>query len=362
MSNNNWEKSAYDLLYAWRKPIVWIVLLVIFTTLAIRMQELFLLLLASYGVALLLDPIVSKMTGKRLSRSGAIMAIGGLTVVLFFAALAFIIPSLIHQYNNLINQLPSSLAAAYNNINKILEDVFGWELPHSAESIMDSVRAYISAISSEQIKTVLLAVSKTLLSGYSLTLTIVNLLLVPLFIFYLTRDLRGIHRFLGSFLAPSMRQKTATICQEILGQVYAFFKGQLIVALILALLYVVGFSLIRLPFAIVVGTITGLLGIVPYLGTMIGIVLSIVLTIMAPFSWWDLLQVFIVFGINNLLEGLFITPKIVGDKIGIHPLAVMVALIIGGQLLGLVGLILALPAYAAIRVLLKHVFKDLNIK
>ncbi|MCC6932964.1 MAG: AI-2E family transporter [Deltaproteobacteria bacterium] len=362
MSKKSWDDKLQEALYEWRKPIVWLILLSIATLLAIHMQELFLLVLMSYGLALLLDPIVSRMTGKRVSRSSAVLLIGLVFVLAFLFIIAFAFPAIARQYNSLIDLLPSYLTTAYENINGVLLSLFGWGLPSSFATIVENARQYVSAISSEQIKSIGSTLIQTLLSGYSWTLTIINLLMVPLFVYYLTRDLGKVHRFLGSFLNTKARHKTAVIGNEILEQVYAFIKGQLTVALIMAVCYIIGFSIIGLPFAIVVGTITGLLGIIPYLGSMVGIVLSTVLTIVSDFSWWDLAQVFIVFGINNIIEGIFVTPKIVGEKIGIHPLAVMVALIIGGQLFGIVGLIIALPTFAAIRVLLKHLFADLDIQ
>ena len=196
-----------------------------------------------------------------------------------------------------------------------------------------------------------------MLKGYSFALAVVNLFLLPFFVFYITRDLEQMHRFVGGFFSPDSRGRIARVGQEILRHVYAFFEGQLTVCAILAVLYAIGLSLVGLPWAVIVGTITGLLNIIPYLGVGIGLVLATVITLVSEPTVFQFALVYGVFIAVQTLEGSFITPKIVGESVGIHPLGVMVALIIGGELLGLLGLIIAIPAAASVRVLFAHLLK-----
>ena len=155
-------------------------------------------------------------------------------------------------------------------------------------------------------------------------------------------------------MRPDIRTRVTTVGKQILAHVYAFFEGQLTVSALLAVLYVIGLWLVGLPSALVVGCVSGLLNVVPYLGIASGIVLATVITLVTEPSITQLLLVWGVFVAVQMLEGNFLTPKIVGESVGIHPLGVMLALIVGGQLFGLIGLILAIPAAASIRVLFTY--------
>jgi predicted PurR-regulated permease PerM len=309
---------------------------------------------------LLLDPIVSHLEKRGISRGASIIGIGGavLTVLLFLVILA--VPQMIREYRELIQNLPGYSQAAVERLAGLAESFLGIEAPHSLDEISAEVRSYLSAIGVEQVKTAGVALSKTALHGYSIALTLFNLMLLPFFVFYIGRDLGQLHRTLGSFLDDEIREKVASVCREILRHVYAFFEGQLTVSLILAVLYIIGFSLVGLPWAVLVGTLTGLLNIVPYLGVAVGFLLATVLALVSDPSLTHLLIVYGVFAVIQIFEGNFLTPKIVGESVGIHPLGVMVALIVGGDLFGLLGMILAIPAAAAVRVLFQYTLAALE--
>jgi predicted PurR-regulated permease PerM len=138
--------------------------------------------------------------------------------------------------------------------------------------------------------------------------------------------------------------------REISGILSAFVRGQLLVCAILAVLYSIGLSLIGIDLAVVVGTLAGITFIIPYVGTLLGIALS---TLLALLKFHDLLHPLLCLGwfvIVQALEGALITPKIVGDRVGLHPVLTILALLIGGQLFGIAGMILAVPAAAVLKV------------
>ena len=130
----------------------------------------------------------------------------------------------------------------------------------------------------------------------------------------------------------------------------------------MAILYAIGLSIVGLPLAIVVGAGAGLLNVVPYLGIAIGITLATIITAVSEPSLIQFIKIYSVFGIVQMLEGFFLTPKIVGDSVGIHPFGVMLALIVGGQLFGLLGLVLAVPTAASTRVLFHHMLAVIDDK
>ena len=340
-----------------RIKVFWFCALFLLILFLFCVKELTTLLLASYGIALLLDPIVSFFEKKRISRAISIVTIG---VVIFggsFLIFLLAVPVLISQYQGLILHFPEYLNSAVIRINEVMSSISESSYRLDADYLIKLARDHISALGVEQLKSVASAALSTMLQGYSLVLTFINLCLLPFFVFYITRDIRIIHKFFAGFMSKKIRLQVMQTSEEILSHIYAFFKGQITVCIILAALYVICFSIIGLPRAFIVGAITGLGNLVPYLGVALGLLLATILSLVQDASISNLLIVYLVFIALNFLEGSFLTPRIVGKSIGIHPLAVMLALIVGGQLGGLIGLVLAIPSAAAVRVLLQRIFK-----
>jgi len=178
--------------------------------------------------------------------------------------------------------------------------------------------------------------------------------LIPVVTFYLLRDwdklVEGIRASIPRKIEPTVSALTREI-DEVLG---AFIRGQLMVMLALGLIYALGLWLVDLDLAFIIGMAAGLLSIVPYLGTFVGVVAAV---IAAVFQFQDLLHtvlVLAVFSVGQSLESMVLTPKLVGDRIGLHPVAVIFAVLAGGQLFGFLGILLALPAASALNVLFLH--------
>lgn len=251
--------------------------------------------------------------------------------------------------------LPGYLDGAVIKVTTLLAS-YGIPIEGGDAQILERIKSSFSVFGLQQLKAVGNTAFSVLLSGYSLTLTFFNLLLVPFFIFYIGRDLHLIHERVNQHIRPELSTAIATLSEEILGQIRTFFRGQMSVSIIMALLYVIGLSLVGVPSALVIGLIAGLLNIIPYFGVATGFVLAILLTLAHNPDLLSLGLVIAVFVGVQFVEGNFLTPKIIGESMGIHPLLVIIALIVGGQLLGLSGLILAIPAVATVRVLLGHFF------
>jgi predicted PurR-regulated permease PerM len=138
---------------------------------------------------------------------------------------------------------------------------------------------------------------------------------------------------------------------EVLG---AFLRGQFVVMLALGGIYSLGLFIIGLDFSLLIGMLAGLVSFVPYLGLIVGIVVAGIAALIQFQEFWPLLPVIGVFGIGQLIEGMLLTPLLVGDRIGLHPVAVIFAVLVGGHLFGFFGVLLALPVAAIIMVLLRH--------
>ena len=181
-----------------------------------------------------------------------------------------------------------------------------------------------------------------------------NLVLIPVVGFYLLRDWDRMVAWIRETL-PRPWEPTVTRlareCDEVVG---AFLRGQFLVMLALGLCYTTGLMLMGLELALLIGMLAGLASIVPYLGLVLGVGAASVAALLQFGDWHPLIGVAAVFVSAQLLEGMYLTPKLVGDRIGLHPVAVIFAVMAGGQLFGFTGVLLGLPASAVIMVLLRH--------
>jgi predicted PurR-regulated permease PerM len=198
--------------------------------------------------------------------------------------------------------------------------------------------------------------SQATASSLALMAWLANLVLIPVVGFYLLRDWDVMMAKLRSLL-PRQRESQvmglAGECHEVLG---AFVRGQLLVMLALGVIYSSGLMLVGLELGLLIGLLAGLAAIVPYMGFIIGIGAALIAGLF-QFGGdpYPLLGIVAVFMIGQVLEGMVLTPMLVGDRIGLHPVAVIFAILAGGELFGFTGVLLALPVAAVIMVLLRHV-------
>jgi predicted PurR-regulated permease PerM len=180
-----------------------------------------------------------------------------------------------------------------------------------------------------------------------------NFVLVPVVTFYLLRDWDVLVAGVRKLLPPAIEPTVSDLAREIDEVLGAFIRGQFLVMLALGLIYTGGLLAIGLDLAFAIGMLAGILSIVPYLGTLVGVVAALVAS---TFQFQDFIHpalALAVFGVGQTLEGMVLTPKLVGDKVGLHPVAVIFAVLAGGQLFGFLGILLALPVAAALNVLLR---------
>jgi len=191
-------------------------------------------------------------------------------------------------------------------------------------------------------------------SGMRVAGWLVNLVLVPVVAFYLLRDWNGIVARMHGLFPPALQPRVARLARETDAVLGAFLRGQLLVMLALAFIYSAGLWLIGLDLALPIGLVAGLVSFVPYLGFIVGLAAASVAAFFQFQDVWMLMWVLAVFGAGQALDGMLITPTLVGERIGLHPVAVIFAVLAGGQLFGFFGVLLALPAAAVIVVWLRH--------
>jgi predicted PurR-regulated permease PerM len=291
----------------------------------------------------------------RLQRRGMSRTLGTLIVTLLFglailAVLLVLVPLVRAEFLLAAKKLPDLAAQLAGRIAPWLYENFGIVIALDPGSIKSLVTENLDELKdySPRIAAGLKA------GGLFLLSLIVNLVLIPVVMFYLLRDWNMLWKRFFMLVPRRWRWKTREIAVEIDGVLGEFLRGQGLVMASLALYYIVGLSLAGLQFAIPIGILIGLLIFIPYIGFGTGFVLGMLAALLQWNGLPGFLLVVAVFGIGQILENYVLIPWLIGDRIGLHPLAVIFALLAFGKLFGIAGVLLALPASAMILVGLRH--------
>ena len=342
-NNKNWGRIP------WILSVTLVVLFVFWL-----LKPVFALLAASAGIAYICDPLIDRLEKRGFSRSTAIglffsfVAIG---VVLFFLIL---IPPLFKQ----VNQFSSDIARLLEHtdqhiqtINKYISSWTGSTITLDISHLKTSIPEWIANLSPDLQKKTLSLASGLLTQGLGLLSTILNLLLLPIFTFYLLRDWDILVEKLNNLIPYSYRAQIHKNLSEVNIRLNAFVRGQIKICIYLSILYAIGLLIVGIDLAIPIGVLSGLLFIVPYLGTAFGIVTSLLLALIDFGFSWQAIGVVVVFIVVQLIEGYYLTPKIIGESVGLSPLVVMIALLVGASLMGIWGMFLAIPITAVLSVI-----------
>lgn len=300
------------------------------------------------------DPLADRLERWGLNRMWAATIVFVVLMVAVVGVLLLLIPLIAHQIENLITNLPRYGDWAQHTAWPWVQARLHLD-PHlfDTDRLVEMFKKHIGSISG--VAGVVLG--KVSSSGLGVVLWLTNLVLIPVVSFYLLRDWDRMVGKIDGMLPRSIQPTVAHLAREsdkILG---AFVRGQLLVMLALGTFYGVGLGLVGLSVGLLIGLVAGLLSFVPYLGFIIGFVAAIVAALVQYGDWTHVLLVCGVFMVGQLLEGYVLVPKLVGDKIGLHPVAVIFAVLAGGYLFGFLGVLLALPAASVIMVLLRYLIE-----
>ncbi|MCX5740388.1 MAG: AI-2E family transporter, partial [Proteobacteria bacterium] len=294
-----------------------------------------------------LDPIIDRFEVHRVGRSIAIFALLALVGGVFLGGILFVLPKLQREVSGLAERMPEYLDQLVTVAIPSIEQRFGIQLPHTFEDLLGSVRSGEIPLPLETLR--------KLLSGAFATLTgslgaLVGLLVIPILTYYLLVEFDSIVARIGAWVPPRHRDyvfdKACTVDRLVSG----FLRGQLLVAASLGALYAIGFTIIGIDLALAVGIVAGVLALVPYLGGAVALSTATVLAILKFGFDWHLGAVVGWYAVCQMLEGFVLTPRIVGQSVGLHPAVVIVALLIGGDLFGFLGLLIAVPGAAVVKV------------
>jgi predicted PurR-regulated permease PerM len=307
-----------------------------------------------FFLAYLLNPAVLKMENRGFSRNSAIVVLIALVSVVFLSALLVLIPQVQAQIRQTAAKVPTwgdwigvhfspwltrlKIPVDQQNFKNFMVRMWEWisaNLPALWYPFWEAFRQMFAGVSNFIVGTL-------------------NILLVPVFTFYLLRDFNRLRDHFYAALPPSWRPGTADWMGELDKAVGGFLRGQCIIAMILAGFYSIVLSLIGAPMGAVLGVISGVANLVPYMSLVVGLIPSLLLSFIDAPDFWRLLWILLIYIAGQFLEGFVLSPKIMGKHTGLHPVIVMVSIIIGGNVMGLTGIVFAVPIAAVVKVILNR--------
>ena len=300
--------------------------------------------------AYLADPVVAFIEKRKVSRTTSVIIVFTIFSCIMTILLLLLVPLITEQIISLINQLPIYTKWVQETLIPQLQDKLQVADIISKEDIAKALNNSIATLS-KIISNILSSVSS---SSLALASFAANIALLPVLTFYLMRDWDSLIAKINMLVPRRFTKKTNQLikeCDEMLG---SFLKGQLLVMISLGITYGLGLSIFGIEYGLLIGLISGLVSFIPYLGFAVGIILASIATWFQYSDWSYLFITWAVFGFGQMLESFILTPKLVGDKLGMHPIAVIFALMAGGNLFGFSGILLALPCCAVLMVLLHH--------
>ncbi len=307
--------------------------------------------LVSALLAYLGDPVTDRLE-RFMPRTLAVVVVFLAIFLVFGLALLFLFPLLYDQLTRFVTRLPAYLDWLQQRLLPLLSQWLGSD----QERLLDVSRLRQTLVSHwQQVGSYAATLLQTITSsGLLLANALANAVLVPLVTFYLLRDWDILVARIRDLLPRRHEPVISRLAAEADEVLSAFLRGQLLVMLALGTVYSIGLWLTGLELALFFGMLAGLVSFVPYLGFILGILAAGGASLVQFHDWTHLLQVLAVFGVGQVLESFVLTPVLVGDRIGLHPVAVIFAVLAGGQLFGFVGVLLALPVAAVIMVVLRH--------
>lgn len=301
-------------------------------------------------IAYICNPMVSYMADRKIPRTMGAVLVMLLLLGVFAALILIMVPLFEKEANRLLDKMPAYLDMLKNHVIPWLES----RLDISLQPDMNVLREALS----EHWKSAGGVAAKMLPSltsgGMAVVEFVVNLLLVPVVLFYLLRDWDMLIKLIDEMIPRYWHDQISQLARETDRILAEFLRGQLSVILLMSICYITGLWLAGLEFALPIGLVAGILVFVPYLGMIVGLMLATFAAMMQFQDWSGVITVWAVFGIGQMLEGMLITPWLVGDRIGLHPVVVIFALMAFGQLFGFFGILLALPVSAVMLVWLRH--------
>jgi predicted PurR-regulated permease PerM len=333
-----------------RRTLTWLLIAVAASALLWLLAPVLTPFLVGAVLAYALHPAVERLAARRVPRVLAVVVVEVLFIVALLALLLLIVPILSKELPLMREQIPLLAERLNTSLGPWLSQ-FGIHVALDTASIKAFVLKHLNANWEDLVAN---ALSSARLGGSVLLTVVGNLVLVPVVLFYLLMDWPTLVARIDHMVPPRVRPVFVGFmqeCDDMLGQ---YLRGQLLVMLILAVFYSVGLALFRFDLAVPIGVFTGLVIFIPYLGFGLGLLLALLAGALQFGNLYGLIAVAVVYGAGQVIEGFFLTPKLVGERIGMSPLTVIFALLSFGHLFGFVGVLIALPVSALLVVAVRR--------
>ncbi len=309
-------------------------------------------LLMSFSIAFMLEPLADWFQRRGHSRNIAVLLTLASAVLIVTLLLIFLLPGIYHQLIESIEKLPLALRA----VAARAQNVLGYAQARLSPEVFARLQTAVTNFENDP--SVLTSriggwLSKGLLGLVGLGSWVLGLLIIPFFVYYLLLDMSNLRRIVEEHFPERHRGVGRRLLDEVGEVVRGYVRGRFLMALIIAAIYGTGLLILGVPLWAGIGLIAGFLGIIPYLGVISGLILALSFAALDGAGPGRLIGVVAVFAIAQGIEDYVLTPRIIGNKLELHPMLVFMALIIAGELFGLLGLVLAIPVLAVIKVLIR---------
>ncbi|MDT2595581.1 AI-2E family transporter [Enterococcus dongliensis] len=300
----------------------------------------------------LMNPVINFLEKKGLNRTLAIVLLFIAVIALLIWGVVVIIPQIREQIGSMMQSLPGYFDTISDKANEIFKDPafkpFQQHVDNSLQKILGSLTETAQNISRMTLQGLGSVVS-------TVATVVIALITAPIILFFLLKDGNRLAPYILNFLPTKTRKPTLKVMSEINSQLASYIRGQLTVAFSVAVMFIIGFSLVGMKYAITLGILAGFLNLVPYLGSFFAMVPVIFIAIVTgPVM---LVKVIIVFVIEQTIEGRIVSPLVLGNQLKIHPITIMFVLLTAGKIFGITGIILGIPFYAVMKVVAIHVFE-----
>lgn len=328
----------------------------IFNPLSVFMKTVVLPVVLALILYYLLRPVLRLLERFKIPRIWGILIIflGGIGLLTLLSVLVF--PFMREQFQNLIEEFPEYFMRLLNNIDQFLRNslIGGYytDSNFNIESLIATLPASIADTLQQTVTGII-----TRITGWISTITgvILSIVIVPFILFYLLKDGEKLPAYFLKLLPPRFREDTREVLKEADQQLGAYIQGQLIVAFCIGVMVYIGFLIIGMDYALLLGALAMVTSVVPYIGPAIAITpAAIIALVTSPFM---LVKLAIVWTVVQLVEGNLISPQVMGKTMYIHPVTIIFVLLTAGSLFGVVGVILGIPMYALLRVIVSHLYK-----
>ena len=353
---DNSADTSLATLASFIRKVQWVVVLLAIGWLLSKLSS----ILTPFVVAAMLgwlgDPVVDKLEARGASRNTAVITVFAVMCVILLAVVLVLVPVIVRQVGTLAESWPQYQAWLSNWFTNTLApwvqskfniDLVAW---FDSKHLMDMLHEHWQRVGGIA-ATVLGSLSR---SGVGMVMWLVNLVLIPILAFFFLRDWDKFVERVASLIPRDSLATVTKLAKDSNDVLSGFLRGQFLVMIADAIMYGVGLSLFGIKVGILIGFIGGLLSFVPYLGPTSVVVMGTIAALVQGLGWQGVAGVLVVWGVAQLIESYILTPKLVGDRIGLHPMVVIFAVMAGGALFGFVGMLLALPGAAVLNVLLRY--------